>query len=91
MDWVRLVELLGIELTIALSGEWLARISALLESLLGDLFANRTSIELMRHAATLDLETFEQMARMDMERPDSIARDRRFAFKVQQFTGPMMK
>ena len=33
--------------------------SALLESLLGDLFANRTSVELMRHAATLDLEQFE--------------------------------
>ena len=32
---------------------------ALLESLLGDLFANRTSVELMRHAATLDLEQFE--------------------------------
>src|ERR671917_563675 len=27
--------------------------------LLGDLFANRTSVELMRHAATLDLEQFE--------------------------------
>lgn len=59
VDWVRLAELLGIELTIALVGEGLARISALLESLLGDLFANRTSVELMRHAATLDLEQFE--------------------------------
>jgi ATP-binding cassette, subfamily B, bacterial len=59
VDWVRLAELLGIELAIALVGEGLARISALLESLLGDLFANRTSVELMRHAATLDLEQFE--------------------------------
>jgi ATP-binding cassette subfamily B protein len=59
VDWVRLAELLGIELLIALSGEGLARASALLESLLGDLFANRTSVELMRHAATLDLEQFE--------------------------------
>ena len=59
VDWVRLVELLGIELAIALVGEGLARISALLESLLGDLFANRTSVELMRHAAILDLEQFE--------------------------------
>ena len=33
--------------------------SALLESLLGDLFANRTSVQLMQHAATLDLEQFE--------------------------------
>ncbi len=59
VDWVRLVELLAIELLIALAGEGLARASALLESLLGDLFANRTSVELMRHAATLDLEQFE--------------------------------
>ena len=44
---------------IAIVGEGLARLSALLESLLGDLFANRTSVELMRHAATLDLEQFE--------------------------------
>ena len=47
------------ELAIALVGEGLARVSALLESLLGDLFANQTSVELMRHAATLDLEQFE--------------------------------
>ena len=59
VDWKRLVELLVIELAIALVGEGLARISSLLESLLGDLFANRTSVELMRHAATLDLEQFE--------------------------------
>jgi ATP-binding cassette subfamily B protein len=59
VDWTRLVELLALELAIALVGEGLARLSALLESLLGDLFANRTSVELMRHAATLDLEQFE--------------------------------
>jgi ATP-binding cassette subfamily B protein len=59
VDWVRLGELLALELAIALVGEGLARVSALLESLLGDLFANRTSVELMRHAATLDLEQFE--------------------------------
>ena len=59
IPWLRLAELLGVELAIALVGEGLSRISALLESLLGDLFANRTSVELMRHAATLDLEQFE--------------------------------
>jgi ATP-binding cassette subfamily B protein len=59
VDWVRLAELLALELAIALVGEGLARVSALLESLLGDLFANQTSVELMRHAATLDLEQFE--------------------------------
>ena len=59
VDWARLGELLALELAIALVGEGLARLSALLESLLGDLFANETSVELMRHAATLDLEQFE--------------------------------
>jgi ATP-binding cassette subfamily B protein len=57
--WSRLVLLIGIELGIALVGEGLSRLSALLESLLGDLFANRTSVQLMQHAATLDLEQFE--------------------------------
>ena len=59
IPWTRLGQLLVLELAIALVGEGLSRVSALLESLLGDLFANRTSVELMRHAATLDLEQFE--------------------------------
>jgi ATP-binding cassette, subfamily B, bacterial len=59
IPWSRLGLLIGIELAVALVGEGLSRISALLESLLGDLFANRTSVQLMHHAATLDLEQFE--------------------------------
>ncbi|MFL5547449.1 MAG: ABC transporter ATP-binding protein [Gemmatimonadales bacterium] len=59
IPWSRLGLLIGIELAIALVGEGLSRVSALLESLLGDLFANRTSVQLMQHAATLDLEQFE--------------------------------
>jgi ATP-binding cassette subfamily B protein len=59
VPWHRLAVLVGIELAIALVGEGLSRLSALLESLLGDLFANRTSVQLMQHAATLDLEQFE--------------------------------
>src|SRR6478672_174275 len=72
VDWARLAELLALELAIAMVGEGLARVSALLESLLGDLFANRTSVELMRHAATLDLEQFE-----DPEVYDKLERARR--------------
>ena len=72
VDWTRLGELLLLELVIALVGEGLARVSALLESLLGDLFANQTSVELMRHAATLDLEQFE-----DAEVYDKLERARR--------------
>jgi|HubBroStandDraft_6_1064221.scaffolds.fasta_scaffold17431_2 ATP-binding cassette subfamily B protein len=50
---------LAIEIAIVLSGEFLARASSLVESLLGDLFSNVVSERLMRHAATLDLAQFE--------------------------------
>jgi ATP-binding cassette subfamily B protein len=72
VPWSRLAVLLGIELAIALVGEGLSRVSALLESLLGDLFANRTSVQLMKHAANLDLEQFE-----DAEIYDKLERARR--------------
>lgn len=58
-NWSRLAWLLATELLIALGGTVLSRAGALLESLLGDLFANRTSVDLMRHAAALDLEQLE--------------------------------
>jgi ATP-binding cassette, subfamily B, bacterial len=72
VSWSRLAMLVGIELAIALVGEGLSRVSALLESLLGDLFANRTSVQLMKHAANLDLEQFE-----DAEIYDKLERARR--------------
>ncbi|MEO8623637.1 MAG: ABC transporter ATP-binding protein, partial [bacterium] len=49
----------ALELAIVVLGEFLARASALTESLLGDLFSNSMSVRLMRHAATLDLAQFE--------------------------------
>ncbi|MEP6998918.1 MAG: ABC transporter ATP-binding protein [bacterium] len=49
----------ALELAIVVVGEFLARASALIESLLGDLFSNSMSVRLMRHAATLDLAQFE--------------------------------
>ena len=49
----------ALELGIVVVGELLARASALVESLLGDLFSNHISVRLMRHAATLDLAQFE--------------------------------
>ncbi len=51
--------LVAIECALAAVGELLARASALVEGLLGDLVANRTSIQLMEHAASLDLEQLE--------------------------------
>jgi ATP-binding cassette subfamily B protein len=71
-DWWRLGGLVGLELGIAVVGEGLARLSSLLESLLGDLFSNRISVRLMRHAATLDLAQFE-----DAETYDHLERARR--------------
>jgi ATP-binding cassette, subfamily B, bacterial len=72
VPWGHLGVLLGIEFSIAVIGEGLSRLSALLESLLGDLFANRTSVDLMRHSATLDLEQFE-----DADLYDKLERARR--------------
>jgi len=72
VPWRTLGALLAIEFVIAITGEALSRLSALLESLLGDLFANRTSVDLMRHAATLDLEQFE-----DADLYDKLERARR--------------
>ncbi len=58
-DLARLWKLVGIEIAIVLIGETLARVSSLIESLLGDLFSNYTSVRLMEHAAKLDLYHFE--------------------------------
>lgn len=55
----RLWQLVAIEIAIVIAGDVLARTSSLVESLLGDLFSNHTSVRLMEHAATLDLQQFE--------------------------------
>jgi ATP-binding cassette, subfamily B, bacterial len=52
-------ELVAIEFALAILSDALGRASSLIDSLLGDLFANFTSIKIMEHAATLDLEQFE--------------------------------
>jgi ATP-binding cassette subfamily B protein len=64
-DMGRLWQLVAIEIAIVLVGEILARASSLVESLLGDLFSNHTSIRLMEHAAMLDLQQFEDPAFYD--------------------------
>jgi ATP-binding cassette subfamily B protein len=51
--------LVGAEFGLAILSTSLGRAVSLMDSLLGDLFANRTSVRLMEHAATLDLEQFE--------------------------------
>ena len=64
-DSKHLWQLVGLEIGLAFVGEVLARLSAVVESLLGDLFSNRTSIMLMQHAALLDLYQFEDPAFYD--------------------------
>ncbi|MEM1322103.1 MAG: ABC transporter ATP-binding protein [Bacteroidota bacterium] len=51
--------MLGIELGLAISSDVINRCITLLDSLLGDLFANDTSVSLIRHASKLDLFQFE--------------------------------
>ena len=58
-DDSRLWLLLGLELGIVVFSETIGRGISLTESLLGDLFANQSSIEIIKHAATLDLYQFE--------------------------------
>jgi ATP-binding cassette subfamily B protein len=58
-SYSHLWKLVALELGIVVAGELLSRASSLIESLMGDLFSNRLSIRLMRHAAKLDLYQFE--------------------------------
>ncbi len=51
--------LVAIEFGLAIFTDALGRMINLLDSLLGDLFSNYTSMKIMRHAATLDLDQFE--------------------------------
>lgn len=69
-----LLVLLGAELALAILSDLLGRLVSLLEALLAELFANTTSIQLMEHAARLDLEDFE-----DSEVQDQLERARRQA------------
>ena len=57
--------LVAAELGLALASDLLNRGITLLDGLLGDLFSNRTSEDLIRHAATLDLYQFEDPAFYD--------------------------
>ncbi|MGN6193413.1 MAG: ABC transporter ATP-binding protein [Ginsengibacter sp.] len=47
------------EFALAIISDALSRATALVDSLLGDLFSNYTSVKIMEHAATLDLDQFE--------------------------------
>lgn len=55
----RLWWFIGAELVLAIISDVISRGITLTESLLGDLFANKTSTELIEHAAKLDMYQFE--------------------------------
>lgn len=71
-DLRQLWKLVAAEFGIVLFSDVLNRLMALLDSLLGDLFSNQTSIRLMQHAAQLDLAKFE-----DADFYDKLERARR--------------
>jgi len=70
----RLLWLLAAEFGLAVSSDLLGRLVSLFDSLLAEQFSNDTSVRLMEHAATLDLEDFE-----DSEQQDKLERARRQA------------
>ncbi|HBN52928.1 MAG TPA: ABC transporter ATP-binding protein [Stenotrophomonas sp.] len=67
-----LLELLALELGIAIGSDLLGRLVNYADTLLSELFTNATSVRLMEHAAELDLEDFE-----DPELQDKLDRARR--------------
>ncbi len=58
-DTTQLWWLVGAEFALAVLSTGIGRAVSLIDGLLGDLLANRISVQLMEHAATLDLEQFE--------------------------------
>jgi ATP-binding cassette subfamily B protein len=52
-------QLVATEFALAIISDMLSRAITLMDSLLGDLFSNHTSVKIMAHAATLDLDQFE--------------------------------
>ncbi len=67
-----LVALLSIEFALAIGSDLLGRMVSYVDSVLSEKFTNATSIRLMEHAATLDLEDFE-----DADLQDKLDRARR--------------
>ncbi|WP_396617265.1 ABC transporter ATP-binding protein [Lysobacter soli] len=67
-----LLSLLSLEFALAIGSDLLGRLVSYGDALLSELFTNATSVRLMEHAATLDLEDFE-----DPDLQDKLDRARR--------------
>ena len=71
-DATFLWQMVALEFGLALASDLLSRAITLVDSLLGDLISNQTSVDIMRHAARMDLFQFE-----DAEFYDKLERARR--------------
>ncbi|WP_395679133.1 ABC transporter ATP-binding protein [Dokdonella sp.] len=76
--------LLGCEFVLAVLSDLFGRVVSLLDALLSEKYTNATSIRLMQHAATLDLEDFE-----DSEMQDRLERARRQAVGRSSLMGQL--
>ena len=71
-DTTHLWQLVGTEFILAILTDALSRAITLADALLGDQFSNHTSVKIMAHAATLDLDQFEDAVFYDkLERAGS--------------------
>jgi ATP-binding cassette subfamily B protein len=70
-------KLVAMEFALAILADGLSRAISLLDSLLGDLFSNYSSIKILNHAASLDLDQFEDSIfydKMERARQQTIGR-----------------
>lgn len=76
-DLGHLWKLVAAEFALAIVSDGLTRATALVDSLLGDLFSIHTSVKIMEHAAKLDLDQFEDSEfydKMERARQQTIGR-----------------
>jgi ATP-binding cassette subfamily B protein len=80
--------LAGVELGLAVLSDILSRSIVLVDNLLGDLFSNRSSADLMEHAARLDLYQFEDATfydKLEKARQQTIGRSFLMSQLLAQF------
>ena len=80
-----LLQLLALELGLAIASDLLGRLINYADSLLSELFTNATSVRLMEHAAELDLEDFE-----DPDLQDKLDRARRQTMGRMNLMGQLL-
>jgi ATP-binding cassette subfamily B protein len=81
----RILWLLALEFALAVASDVLGRTVSFLDSLLSEQITNATSLRVMEHAATLDLEDFE-----DSELQDRLERARRQAAGGMSLVGQLL-